>query len=367
MMKRPARLRANSALHNPSSNTSMLSRVPLLHVNDLSLHSWDVSEHIPGLRIPLAFLSSLRTNLQISSSNEDLLPPSPLIPVTNTPDPLKPIPRISAETKIYSTLPSSNFNGLENECEKESDSQNFYPPPLTTFSATKEEDILSALSLVSESVAQQRQIAAKCIIFHPAVLAASIMTFLTIGKLLYTGSPSDLVLMLALWSACGLFAVLTIRYMVKGYTALAERVGNWSWLSESSVNGVSQRRDEILVTKFGDDIVAVLVLRIAKTVTNTGIPGMRPRSSRRKSSARWTGIIRAWSVKQSERHRGVGTRLLEEAVAYCRLRSLDGPVFADDHANAAQVLPGVFHGKFVEHDRWARRFLERVILEQKGR
>lgn len=198
------------------------------------------------------------------------------------------------------------------------------------------------------------------------------MLFLTIAKLLYTGSPSDLVLMVSLWSLCSLLALLSIRYMVRGYSTLAERVGNWSWLSESSVNGISQRRDEILVTKCGADIVAVLVLRIAKTVvpndaTNAGVLLLRPRSSRRKSSARWTGIIRAWSVKQSHRHCGVGTSLLEEAVGYCRLRSLDGPVFADDHANATRVLPSVFHGKFLQHDQWARRFLERLILELRGR
>ncbi|KAK2790439.1 hypothetical protein FQN53_009462 [Emmonsiellopsis sp. PD_33] len=375
-MKRPHRLRAPSAASPPSN--SMLSRVPLLHVNDIGVQAWEVGDQIPGLRIPLAFLSSLRTNLQISSSNEDLLPPSPLIPVTNTPDLLRPLPKSSPEPRFYSKLPSAypselqsapqtQPSGVKLSSEKESDHEILYPPPYTTFSAIKEDDILAALGLVSDSVAQQRQIAAKCIVFHPAVLAASIMVFLTVAKLLYTGSPSDLVLMAGMWAGCALAGLVTIRHMVNGYLALAERVGNWSWLSESSVNGVSHRRDEILVTKYGDDVVAVLVLRIAKTVTNTGIPGMKPRSSRRKSSARWTGIIRAWSVKHSHRHQGVGTRLLEEAVAYCRLRSLDGPVFADDHANATQVLPSVFNGKFQQHEGWARGVLEWVILEHRGR
>ncbi|OJD12303.1 hypothetical protein AJ78_07079 [Emergomyces pasteurianus Ep9510] len=409
-MKRPAKLRTGSAVHPPTSSNSMLSRVPLLHVNDISLSAWDVGDQIPGLRIPLAFLSSLRTNLQISSSNEDLLPPSPLIPVANTSDFLHPFPHLPAQTK-KAYLPRSTPNGggipyppqnnnilskhAADTYKKGSDNDDSQIPlscnpptttplPLTTSSATTEDDILSALRLVSDSVAQQRQIAVKCILTHPIILAPSIMLFLTIAKLLYnTGSPSDFIFMVSLWSLCSLLALLSIRYMVRGYSTLAERVGNWSWLSESSVNGISQRRDELLVAKCGEDIVAVLVLRIAKTVVPkpssssgggndatkkvAGLLTLRPRSSRRKSSARWTGIIRAWSVKHSHRHCGIGTRLLEEAVGYCRLRSLDGPVFADDHANATRVLPSVFHGKFLEHDHWARRLLEHVILEQRGR
>ncbi|OAX85559.1 hypothetical protein ACJ72_00053 [Emergomyces africanus] len=348
-MKRPAKLRAGSTVHPPTPSNSILSRVPLplLHVNDISLSAWDVGDQIPGLRIPLE---------------------------------------------------SDDANDDDDDVHIQFNSATTLTPIITTSSATTEGDILSALRLVSDSVAQQRQIAVKCILTHPAILAPSIMLFLTIAKLLYhTGSPSDVIVIISLFSLCSLLALLCIRYMIRGYSTLAARVGNWSWLSASSVNGISQRRDELLLAKCGEDIVAVLVLRIAKTVvtpnkndaTNTtttnnnnnnihnnninnnnvaGVLILRPpRSSRRKSSARWTGIIRAWSVKQSHRHYGVGTRLLEEAVGYCQLRSLDGPVFADDHANATQVLPSMFHEKFLEHDQWARRLLEQVIWEQRGR
>ncbi|EER38944.1 acetyltransferase [Histoplasma capsulatum H143] len=320
-MKRPPKLRPSSAGHlSMSSSNSMLSRVPLLHVNEISLAAWDVGDQIPGLRIPLA--------------------------------------------------------------------------PLITSSATTEAEILTALLLVADTVAEQRQLAAKCILAHPAILGPSTMLFLTIAKLLHTGSPSDLVLTPALWSLCSLLALLAIRSMVRGYATIAEHVGSWAWLAADSVNGTSQRRDEVLVARCAGEIVGVLVLRIAKTKataaaavarpggaangagvgigsmtgTGAGAGPLKPRSSRRKSSARWTGIIRAWSVKQSHRRCGVGARLLEEAVGYCRLRNLDGPFFADDHANATQVLPGMFHGSFLAHDRWARGFLEQlIILIQKGR
>ncbi|KAL2364657.1 hypothetical protein RJZ56_002423 [Blastomyces dermatitidis] len=426
-MKRPARLRPSVAGHSStSSSSSMLSRVPLLHVHvhDLSLPAWDVGDQIPGLRIPLAFLSSLRTNLQISSLNEDLLPPSPLIPVTYTPDPLNPFTHPLAETKRTS-LSRSALNGTpylpRNTPLHHENSSTFKKTTpsnpsttttatillqnLTTSTATTADEIHTALHLIADTVSQQRHLAAKCILSHPSILATSLMLFLTIAKLLYTGSPpSDLILMLTLWSLCSLLTLLAIQYMVRGYSALAEDVGTRAWLAASSVNGVSQRRDEVLVARCAGEIVGVLVLRIAKTksvpapisststttstTTGAGAGGSvcgvdatttnnasmgaagfllpRPRSSRRKSSARWTGIIRAWSVKESHRQCGVGTRLLEEAVGLCRLRNLDGPVFADDHANATQVLPGMFHGKFLEHDRWARRFLEGIILEERG-
>ncbi|EDN06053.1 acetyltransferase [Histoplasma capsulatum] len=418
-MKRPPKLRPSSAGHlSTSSSNSMLSRVPLLHVNEMSLAAWDVRDQIPGLRIPLAFLSSLRTNLQISSANEDLLPPSPLLPLSYMPDPLKHSPHLTPGSNksslSRSTLhptphPRQNIVPSTHTCTnahpKTSNNTNTHSSPnrptttttqtpLITSSATSEAEILTALRLVADTVAEQRQLAAKCILAHPAILGPSTMLFLTIAKLLHTGSPSDLVLTLALWSLCNLLALLAIRSMVRGYATIAEHVGSWAWLAADSVNGTSQRRDEVLVARCAGEIVGVLVLRIAKTKATaaaavarpggaangagvgigsmTGMgPGAGPlksRSSRRKSSARWTGIIRAWSVKQSHRRCGVGTRLLEEAVGYCRLRNLDGPFFADDHANATQVLPGMFHGSFLAHDRWARGFLEQlIILIQKGR
>src|SRR5207248_1409649 len=132
---------------------------------------------------------------------------------------------------------------------------------------------------------------------------------------------------------------------------------------------VSQRQDEVLVTRYGDEIVGVLVIRIAKAVTGAGTPGTRSSGtrSRRKSSARWTGIIRAWTVKHNYRLHGIGAALLGEAISICRLRGLEGPVFADDHAYVNKVLPKMFSAGFEKQEVWARQFLEYVIAEGRRR
>lgn len=239
------------------------------------------------------------------------------------------------------------------------------PSSTTIFPANTDEDITSALHLISDSVAQQRHIAAKSVLLHPAVLAITILAFLSTVKLLYTGSPSDIILMITAWTSCSLVGLLTIRFMIRGYIPAIERTGHPSWLTENSVHGLSPRHDEVLIAQQGNEVVGILVMRITKTVTSPDTPGIRARSSRRKSSARWTGIIRAWTVKRSHRFQGVGSRLLEVAISNCRLRTLDGPMFADDHANSRWFLPGMFNVVFDKQEKWARSFLEHAISAQK--
>ncbi|KAI5283264.1 hypothetical protein KEM55_001663, partial [Ascosphaera atra] len=128
-------------------------------------------------------------------------------------------------------------------------------------------------------------------------------------------------------------------------------------------------RDEVLVTQVGDEVVGAVVFRIAKTEPSTPRPtfsSRHHRSPRHKSSARWTAIIRAWSVKHEYQHRGIGTALLEETVRIAKLRGLDGPIFAEDHANSQMILPGIFNSQFRNRERWARALLEYVIEEQKA-
>ncbi|KAK2746367.1 hypothetical protein FQN57_003249 [Myotisia sp. PD_48] len=247
-------------------------------------------------------------------------------------------------------------------------------PTLTISPARTEEDLLSALHLIAESIAQQRQLAIKAILLHPAVLAASIFYFLSSIKLLYTGYPSDIVLMLGVWSMSSLISLFIIRRYVQGYSSLIERTNELAWFSEYSIHGLPAKRDEVFVARQGEkdgtngsEIVGVLVMRICKTVTDAGPPGLRPRSCRRRSSARWTGIIRSWTVKRTSRCQGIGTRLLQEAIANCRLRTLDGPIFADDHALSKRVLPQMFNVIFDKQDGWARTYLEHAIIAQRNK
>ncbi|KAL1955146.1 hypothetical protein VTO42DRAFT_8961 [Malbranchea cinnamomea] len=386
-MKRPAparlrELRLGSDLapnsKDASQSKSIFSRVPLLQPSS-ALQNWATGDQVPGFLIPFAFLSSLRANLQISTF-EDLHSPSPFSTINSSPSsyenalPIsehrRPFHAPAASQTLTATSPLGLFQSdTEKNAQLEPDDSARCLPPVTTFFTKKEEEIRAALGLIADSAAQQRQAAVQAVLFHPYVVALTVLVFLTSVKVLYTGSPSDLVLMLAVWTTYSLFGVLIVRRLVRGYDEISRQVGDWSWLSASSVSGVSHKRDEVLVAQCEDEIVGVLVLRMAKIVTGAGSPGMRPGGvrSRRKSSARWTGIIRAWTVKESHRMQGVGVRLLEEAAANCRLRSLDGPIFAEDHANAARVLPHMLNGAFEKHERWARAILERTILAQRGR
>ncbi|EEP80391.1 predicted protein [Uncinocarpus reesii 1704] len=378
-MKRPTKLR-ELRLSPHSTSNSVLSRMPLLYSGGAgsrgTLQQWTGGDQVPGLLIPIAFLSSLRANLQICASDpDDIYSPSSPVSMISAPQKAKAAPR-SARHPLSMEVPSDHATiplVSESEHQHEKGDQSYEidlssaEPPITISHATTEEDTAAALELIADSVSQQRQMAAKAIILHPTVLATSILVFLTSVKLLYTGSLSDMILMMTVWVGFSVFALCLIKYMLRGYLDVIERVGNWPWLSETSVHGASHRRDEILVAKENGEVIAVLVLRIVKAMTSPDVPGARPRSSRRKSSARWTGIIRAWTVKRTHRLRGTGTRLLTDVVANCRLRTLDGPIFADDQANSAKLLPRMFNAVFEKQEKWARAFLEQIILAERGR
>lgn len=324
-----------------------------------------------------AFLSSLRANLQISTF-DDLQSPAPLSAVSspNTYGPTLPLIE-NRHALLPHTEKTRAFASADGP--RASDGKTTKPGvgidhaashrPVTILFSKKEGDTRAALRLIADSVLQQRRTAVQAVLFHPYVLAVTSLVFLSSLKILYTGSPSDLILMMAVWIIYGMIALLVIGRLVKGYDDIFEKVGDWSWLSESSVSGVSHKRDEVLVAQSEGEIVGVLVLRMARTVTGAGTPGV-PSSgirSRRKSSARWTGIIRAWTVREPDRFEGIGLRLLEEAVANCRLRSLDGPIFAADHANSARVLPQVLNGVFEKQEVWAQTALERTITAYRGK
>ncbi|KMP08788.1 hypothetical protein CIRG_08470 [Coccidioides immitis RMSCC 2394] len=381
-MKRPAKLRElRLSPHSvPSQSSSVLSRVPLLYGSDdgngARLQHWTGGDQVPGLLIPLAFLSSLRANLQICAADqEDIYSPSTPISILNTPKTLNPSSRFSRHplsTELSSDDATIHISSDPAYLDEKTSYASEIDPlladlPIQISQATTEEDTAAALELIAESISQQRQMAAKAIIFHPLILAVSILFFLTSVKLLYTGSLSDVILMMSTWVGYSVMLLLIVKSMLRGYSDVIERVGSWPWLSGNSITGASHKRDEILVAKENGEVVGVLVLRIAKAMTSPDMLGVRPRSSRRKSSARWTGIIRAWTVKRTYRFRGIGTRLLTDVVANCRLRTLDGPIFADDHANSVKPLPMMFNTVFEKQEKWARAFLEQIILAKRSR
>ncbi|KAI2009283.1 hypothetical protein LOZ50_001655 [Ophidiomyces ophidiicola] len=338
-------------------------------------------DQIPGLRIPITFLSSLRANLQMSASYpEELYSPLPTTTITtsttttttldstSTP-PLRPPHTTAPSTSEKNTLtiPSSS-------------------PAITIGPAVTDDDTAAALALIAASVREQRQLAVRAITTHPGVLAVLLLLCLaSVKRLLSTGGATgDAALLLAAaWVGGGALALVAVRWRLRGYDGAAARVDDdgAAWLAARSVHGLAAaaaavrggRGDEVVVARgAGGAVVGAVVLRVAKAGPDAAAAGMLAgagagrQARRRKSSARWTGFVRAWAVAAPHRRAGVGTRLLETVAANCRLRALDGPVAAADHAHAARVLPAVFNAVFDRRDRWARAFLEQVVAVERG-
>ncbi|KAL1970391.1 hypothetical protein VTN77DRAFT_5551 [Rasamsonia byssochlamydoides] len=263
-------------------------------------------------------------------------------------------------------------------------------PPLTTYQATTKTDLIAALRLIADSVAQQRQDASRAIISHPAILAATTAVLGIIWALLYR-EPSDLGLVATTMAGCVMAGLAGVGYVTSGYLELAERTGTWAWLygknpnpdkgrdtpgKDNGRNRKEKQEEEeeeeeeeenvILVTKYGDEIIGTVVLRVTPTATSPSESKSTPKStttskSKSKSKEAATALIRAWTVNRRYRNKGIGTGLLEEAVSLCRRNAWEGPVFDEHHANSARLLPGIFLGDvFEKREVKARGVLEGV-------
>ncbi len=233
-------------------------------------------------------------------------------------------------------------------------------PELTTKPAASDDDRVEALHLLADSVAQQRQLAANAVIFHPASLCVFVLLFGLVYQYLYKRRASDWLLIGTTTAGVLMAMLVTVRWLSGGYIDEAEKVGTWKWLdrgrddSDSPAVGES---DEILLTRFGDEVIGTIFVRGERDASATG----SPRKSRKNAPV--TGVIRGWTVKRRYRRKGIGQALLEEAVKLCRANGWSGPEFADDHANSARLLPGTFNGGFSKRERQAREMLERVKEE----
>lgn len=216
-------------------------------------------------------------------------------------------------------------------------------PELSIYIATDPDEVLSAHRLIADSVAQQRQLAARAIIFHPVWLGAMLAVFAVVYKWLYHDS-SDLPLIGTTGAGCVMAGLTLVRLWTGGYIEHAEHVGTRAWLEGAEESGGDKQ--EILVTKFGEKIIGALVVK--------GV----------QEGRKVHGVIRAWTVTQRYRGKGVGSGLLEEAMLVCQKRRWKGPEFDEEHANAKKVLPSLFNGPFERRERRARGALEKLVKKQ---
>ncbi|KIW20992.1 hypothetical protein PV08_01571 [Exophiala spinifera] len=313
-----------------------------------------VGDRIPGFKTSAAFFNTLRANLVL---DPDLIPPS----LPTTPDVLRPTTMSSSGGGLPPPSPSPLGTGEVYAYAEDAAVESKNPldsiPDLTTRPAVSEDDQVEALHLLADSVAQQRQVASSAIMYHPLTLGTFVLCFGLVYQYLYKGQRSDWML-IGTTSAGTIMAILvSIRWLTGGYIDEAENIGTWKWLNKGrqANDGLAVGdADEILLTRFGDEVIGTVIVRGERETPAGGGP-RKPRKG-----APTTGVIRGWTVKRRYRRKGVGQGLLEEAVKLCQTKGWNGPEFAADHAHSARPLPATFAGTFVKRERQAREMLEKV-------
>jgi GNAT superfamily N-acetyltransferase len=184
-------------------------------------------------------------------------------------------------------------------------------PQLNTYTAESEDDRVEGLRLVADSVAQQRQVSSKMLIFHPITLATfGLVTAIATQWMLR--AYNDWLMVATTVGGITMTFLIFIRWMTGEYIGLAEDI-DMNWLGD----------DKLLVVKWGEDIIGSLVLGWADN------DAAKKRGRRRRGKA----VVRAWTVKLKYRGKGVGEGLLEEAVKVAGERGADGIIFDAEHAS----------------------------------
>ncbi|KAK0621606.1 hypothetical protein B0T17DRAFT_641701 [Bombardia bombarda] len=248
-------------------------------------------------------------------------------------------------------------------------------PPLTLDILTTHEDKVDALKLVADSIAQQRQQASFHLITHPLFLSLLAGLLAAVYQFAWVWRDRDVGALLTLGSGVTMCYLMGIRYLTSGYIKLAEGL-KWDWLLKDS-----GEEDLVIGTRFGDELIGALVLRLEPANASSSSPvgsngggvsgGSRKKSHHRNASfyRGGKGVVRAWTTKLRYRHKGVGGDMLHEAARITREKcGRDAEVgFAQEHANSEMVLPEMFNRSFRKGEMKAARALEAVLGEWDGR
>jgi len=243
-------------------------------------------------------------------------------------------------------------------------------PPLSLEILTERADKAAALNLVADSIAQQRQRAAFHLVFHPLLVAVLVAALAAVYRYAWIGnSQHDLGTTLMLASSTVMTYLIGIRFATSGYLRTAEAL-SWDFISP----GPGAPEDLILGTRYGQDIIGALVLRLERPASDhtngsSGGGGRRKSHSRQNSLKGGRGVIRAWTTRLRYRGKGIGGDMLHEAVRVTRERcGKDAEVgFAMEHANSVMVLPEMFNRPFRKGEMRAAKALDKVLSEWDGR
>jgi ribosomal protein S18 acetylase RimI-like enzyme len=225
------------------------------------------------------------------------------------------------------------------------------PPPLVTSVLTNEDDKIAALKLVADTIAQQRNAAARAIIFNPIVIAGYILLLALINNYLYS-TRSDIGLVVTTSAGITMTCLVAVRAITAPYINMAEDF-KYSFIENSE-----GEEDVVIGTRFGDEIMGACILRLEP---NPSSPNKSRKSKTIKNGGK--GVVRAWAVRIRYRGKGVGTELLEKAVEITREKMGNGVEvgFAKEHANSKMILPGWLNSGFRKSERRAAGALDKVV------
>lgn len=160
--------------------------------------------------------------------------------------------------------------------------------------------------------------------------------------------------------------LVAVRGATGGYLVLAEGIG-WGFVRSEDGSG-SGEEDLMIGSWFGDELIGALVLRLERNGGNGGGGANGKRKGKGGGKSGGNGVVRAWTVRNKYRGKGVGTELLEEAVRITRekLGNSSGVGFAAEHANSKMILPGIFNSGFKKREGMAGRMLAGVVENANG-
>lgn len=190
-------------------------------------------------------------------------------------------------------------------------------PELTSYLATDEEERIEALKLVADSVAQQRQLANKALLYSPMNLAIAVGILVYMARYMDNNHYDKFVIASSCLGLIMTFMAGT-RLATKDYLSAAEEI-NWEWVGDS----------DLLITKFGDEVIGTALIE--------WVSG----ESRQKRKKAWRGFIKAWTVRRKYRNKGVGTALLEDAIKEAKKKGAEGLEFDDLHASMLYTMMNI--------------------------
>lgn len=257
---------------------------------------------------------------------------------------------------------------------------------VTTSIATEREDLIAALKLIAESIAQQRQVAARSIIHHWLSWISMGTIFAAIVFMLYN-DPSDCGRIILTYTGALMIALLLTRNSVTGYLDLAENTGTWKWLYGPDESANIQRAEEwrnyvlleehqleleraydiVVVVRYQNAIIATLVMRVVRCDQPDSASDMNSKAAQLPVGQNHAAFIRALTVAYRYRYLGIGGALLRVSVMMREENNWKSIEFADRHSMSPQVLPNhLIFSSSGQAQAWVDRLRDMVAEHQKG-